>query len=128
VERRDSDATPVLSAADASPGTDPAVEIARRLGWPVYTWAAASSPGQPNVFRRWLQVYRLHMLDVAGARESKSPGIYAAARAYLHTVLLPLAIRDATARRLHPTPFRLLLKEAAIMFCGLKFVVPHCHR
>jgi hypothetical protein len=79
---RDSDATLVLTGGGASPGTELAVETARRLRRPVYTWAT-TSPADPDAFRRWLQVYRVRTLNVAGPRESESPGIYSQARAVL---------------------------------------------
>ncbi len=83
---RDSDAALVLTGDGASPGTDLTQEIARRLGRPVYLWAAAAPPDAES-FGRWLQVHRVRALNVAGPRESESPGIYAMAKAYLAAVL-----------------------------------------
>jgi hypothetical protein len=83
---RDSDGSLVLTGEVASPGTDLALEIARRLGRPVYLWTATAPPDAES-FRRWLQVHRVRTLNVAGPRESESPGIYAAAKAYLAAVL-----------------------------------------
>src|SRR5689334_9231786 len=68
------------------PGTELTVEIARRLRKPVYTFHAGS-PEDVGAFRRWLQVYRVRTLNVAGPRESESPGIYAAASALLRELL-----------------------------------------
>ncbi|HEX8691214.1 MAG TPA: putative molybdenum carrier protein [Longimicrobium sp.] len=83
---RDSDGTLLLTAAAASPGTGLTKEAARRLGRPVYTWAA-TSPADVDAFRRWLQVCRIRTLNVAGPRESEAPGIYAAARDLLRELL-----------------------------------------
>lgn len=76
---RDSDATLIVTGDGASPGTDLAREVARRLGKPLYVWAA-TSPADVGAFHRWLQVYGVRALNVAGPRESESPGIYGAAR------------------------------------------------
>ena len=83
---RDSDATLVLASAAASPGTDLAVAAARRLRRPLYTFHACS-PEDVGAFRRWLQVYRVGTLNVAGPRESESLGIYAEARRILTALL-----------------------------------------
>jgi hypothetical protein len=47
------------------------------------------SPADVDAFRRWMQVYRVRTLNVAGPRESESPGIYAAASALLRELLAP---------------------------------------
>ena len=83
---RDSDGTLVLTGDGPSPGTELALEAARRLGRPVYLWAATSPPDAGS-FRRWLQVHDIGTLNVAGPRESESPGVYSAAKAYLAAVL-----------------------------------------
>jgi hypothetical protein len=38
-------------------------------------------------FRRWLRAHKITILNVAGPRESESPGIYDAACDYLRAVL-----------------------------------------
>lgn len=83
---RDSDATLILASAAASPGTELAVASARRQRRPLYTFHAGS-PEDVGAFRRWLQVYRVGTLNVAGPRESESPGIYAEARRILTALL-----------------------------------------
>ena len=83
---RDSDATLILASNAASPGTDLAVAAARRLRRPLYTFHAGS-PEDVGAFRRWLQVYRVRTLNVAGPRESESPGIYAEAKRILTALL-----------------------------------------
>jgi hypothetical protein len=83
---RDSDGTLILTAGTPSPGTDAAIAEARELGRPHYTYHAGS-PEDVAVFRRWLQVYRIHTLNVAGPRESEAPGIYAEARRILNALL-----------------------------------------
>ncbi|HEU0300384.1 MAG TPA: putative molybdenum carrier protein [Longimicrobium sp.] len=82
---RDSDATLVLVTSAASPGTDRAVEAARGLGRPTYLWHLDALP-DPDAFRRWLQIHNIRTLNVAGPRESESPGVYALAGRYLRAV------------------------------------------
>ena len=83
---RDSDATLILATGAGSPGTELTLSTARRLRKPVYSFHAGS-PEDVGMFRRWLQVYRVSTLNVAGPRESESPGIYATARRILTALL-----------------------------------------
>ena len=83
---RDSDATLILTTDAASPGTELAREVARRLGKSVYTFHAGS-PEDVGMFRRWLQVANVRTLNVAGPRESESPGIYDEANRILRALL-----------------------------------------
>jgi xanthine/CO dehydrogenase XdhC/CoxF family maturation factor len=82
---RGSDATLVLTG-EPSPGTELTLDVARRLGKPAYVWAA-TSPADAGSFRRWLQAHGVRTLNVAGPRESESPGVYDAARALLDDLL-----------------------------------------
>jgi len=75
---RDSDATLIVTGG-ASPGTALTRDVAARLGRPLYT-LAATSPADADAFRRWLRAHGVRTLNVAGPRESESPGIYRAAR------------------------------------------------
>jgi len=91
---RDSDGTLLLLAAGAaSLGTDLTCAVARELGRPVYAWAV-TSPEDVGAFRRWLQVYRIRTLNVAGPRESEAPGIYAESLRVLRA-LLPASADEA---------------------------------
>jgi hypothetical protein len=83
---RDSDATLVLTAGTPSPGTNATIAAARRLDRPLYTFHAGS-PEDVGMFRRWLQVFQVRTLNVAGPRESEAPGIYAEARRILSGLL-----------------------------------------
>jgi hypothetical protein len=83
---RDSDATLLLAGTGPSAGTELTRALARRLHRPLYTFHA-ESPHDAGAFRRWLQVYRVRTLNVAGPRESESPGIYAAALECLRPLL-----------------------------------------
>ncbi|MBW3572529.1 MAG: putative molybdenum carrier protein [Gemmatimonadetes bacterium] len=83
---RGSDGTLLLVTGGHSRGTELTDEVARRLGRPVYRWHPDALP-DPHAFRRWLQIHKIRTLNVAGPRESESPGVYAAACAYLRAVL-----------------------------------------
>ena len=83
---RDSDGTAVLITSSASPGTELTQQVARRLGRPVYQWHLDALP-HPDAFRRWLRIHKIRTLNVAGPRESESPGVYASACAWLRAAL-----------------------------------------
>jgi hypothetical protein len=83
---RDSEGTLLLTTSAASLGTELTEEVARRLGRPVYPWRL-DAPPDSGAFRRWLQAHHIRTLNVAGPRESESPGVYASACACLRAVL-----------------------------------------
>ncbi|MBW3656829.1 MAG: putative molybdenum carrier protein [Gemmatimonadetes bacterium] len=83
---RDSHGTLLLVTDAASAGTELTREAARRLGRPLYSWRLDAVPDVDH-FRRWLHTHKITVLNVAGPRESESPGIYDAARDYLRAVL-----------------------------------------
>ncbi len=80
---RDSDATLIITRADArSPGTERTRSLASELGHP----CATLEPGRPAataIDELLGEVDGLVTLNVAGPRESESPGIYAEARELL---------------------------------------------
>ena len=87
---RDSDATLILTTGAESAGTELTREVARRLGKPVYTFPFHAGAGEDvEMFRRWLQVADVRTLNVAGPRESESPGIGDEARRILRALLGP---------------------------------------
>ncbi|HST61858.1 MAG TPA: putative molybdenum carrier protein [Longimicrobium sp.] len=83
---RDSDGTVLLATAAESLGTERTRATARRLGRPVYRWRLDAPPDAGH-FHRWLREHGIRTLNVAGPRESESPGIHAAARDWLRAVL-----------------------------------------
>jgi hypothetical protein len=82
----DADGTLLITADEPSPGTALTLAFARRVGRPVYLWTVTAPP-DPDAFRRWLKLSDVEALNVAGPRESESPGIYDAARTLLQTLL-----------------------------------------
>lgn len=83
---RDSDGTLLLTTGAASPGTDLTAGLARRIGRPRYVVRLDALPDARD-FREWLRTHRIRTLNIAGPRESESPGIHAAASAYLRAAL-----------------------------------------
>lgn len=83
---RDSDGTLLLVTSAPSAGTELTHDVARRLGRPVYE-ARPDALDDTDAFRRWLSLHKIRTLNVAGPRESESPGVYAAASAWLRVAL-----------------------------------------
>ena len=84
---RDSDGTLVLSQGELSGGTAQTVEVARRLGKPCLILDLTKPPSAATV-HSWVREHRLEVLNIAGPRESKSPGASAKAAAFLRRVFL----------------------------------------
>jgi hypothetical protein len=85
---RDSDATLVLTRGEVRGGTAQTLECAERSGKP-HLVLDAFDPAGVAAARDWLAAHRIRILNVAGPRESKSPGVYDAASAFLRRVLAP---------------------------------------
>ncbi len=84
---RDSEATLILTWGVPSGGTALTIELARRLHRPSRVVDLADRPEREEA-ATWLIETGIATLNVAGPRESRCPGIYAAARAYLRRLLL----------------------------------------
>jgi hypothetical protein len=122
-----------------SPGTELAIETARRLGRPLYTFHAGS-PEDVGMFRRWLQVYRVRTLNVAGPRESEAPGhcsIYPLLGRVLNISFHPQGAKDlksgGLAVNLCLVPQRHVLFTASestrhhLQYLIRRYVVQHCN-
>jgi len=83
---RDSDGTLVLTRGEPSGGTALTIRIARGLGRP-FLVVDPTAEGDVDRVRSWIRRSRIEVLNVAGPRESKSPGIHGEATAFLRTVL-----------------------------------------
>lgn len=83
---RDSNGTLVLTMGEPSGGTALTIRFARGTGRPllIVDLAETIDPGQA---RSWIRENRIGVLNVAGPRESKCPGIHGKAAAFLRTVL-----------------------------------------
>ena len=86
---RDADATLVLTRGSApTGGTAVAVRLAKSKHHKPHLVIDLDGASTPEQVQRWLQEHRVSALNVAGSRESKNPGIYKLARAFLVKVLL----------------------------------------
>ena len=83
---RDSDGTLVLTDGELSGGTAQTAESAARLGKPCLVLDLAQRPTPESVLA-WALTHTVRILNVAGPRESKSPGIYDRARQFLSEIL-----------------------------------------
>jgi hypothetical protein len=87
---RESDATLVLTWGPAGSGTGLTINLAQWLDKPLLVLDLGEDP-DPAVVRDWLHAGGYEVLNVAGPRESLSPGIHAQAREFLRGVLSPLS-------------------------------------
>lgn len=83
---RDSDGTLILLEGRADRGTQLTGVIVQRLGKPCL---AIDLDGRPRALtvRDWIERQRIHVLNVAGPRESRHPGIHDRAVKFLRRVL-----------------------------------------
>jgi len=82
----DSDATLIVSAGRPRGGTEFTLDLARRHGKP-HLVVDLDAPHGPAEIRRWLTDHGVKTLNVAGPRESQSPGIHRRVAALLRRVL-----------------------------------------
>ena len=82
----DSDGTLILNLGTLDGGTALTVKLARQIGKPCL--AVALEDGlEPTAFRDWLEANQIAVLNVAGPRESKRPGVYESAYRLLNALL-----------------------------------------
>lgn len=81
----ESDGTLILNLGPLDGGTLETHRIAERAGKPVHVVALEDTTWDTEIamVREWLREHRIHILNVAGPKESKRPGIYAQAQAFL---------------------------------------------
>ena len=84
---RDSDASLILIDGELEGGTALTVAFAREWGRP-YIVVDLEHPLNPAQVLEWLESYKVGILNVAGPRESKAPGINQRAAAFLRQVFL----------------------------------------
>lgn len=83
---RDSDGTLVLTVGPPTEGTAFTVGVAARLHKPCLVVDLAELMHMDSI-RSWLAMHRIKMLNVAGPRESKCPGIYDRTATFLRRLL-----------------------------------------
>lgn len=84
---RDSDGTLILTVGAVSVGTALTVEFARKHKRPCLVLDLAGALSV-DAFRLWIEQSRIRVLNVAGPRESKQPGIHDRAVAVLRQLLV----------------------------------------
>jgi len=89
----DSDATLIVSDAKPTGGTRLTMVFALKLSKPFLV--VAPDTADPAMLAAWLRDNRVRVLNVAGPKESKCPGIYRRSREFLHTVFSLAAGADA---------------------------------
>lgn len=82
----EADATLILCRGRLSGGSGLTAALARRLGKPALVVDLAGAPDIPRVLA-WAREHRVVVLNVAGPRESKCPGIQRQATRFLLQVL-----------------------------------------
>lgn len=83
---RDADATLVLSWGEPTGGTALTIELARAHKKPCLVVDLLGTPSAPAA-RAWLSEKVVAVLNVAGPRGSRDPGVYPRAKAFLTAVL-----------------------------------------
>ncbi len=83
---RDADATLILNRGPMLGGTAQTLDDAVRLGKPCLVLQVEETPRAEDV-RAWIVAHHIQVLNVAGPRESKCPGIYREASALLRRLL-----------------------------------------
>ena len=87
---RDSDGTLILSIGEPKDGTGWTAECARKYSKPVFSIALDAEPNR-EAFKEWITKNRIQVLNIAGPRESHSPGvIYLNARRLISELLQSL--------------------------------------
>ncbi len=81
---RDSDGTFVLTDDTPTGGTALTIRLAKHHHKP-YLILNVDQRSDPTVVSSWLIQHDIRTLNIAGPRESTSPGIYESAYAFLHT-------------------------------------------
>lgn len=84
---RDSDGTLILTVGPPTGGTWQTIDDAIRLRKPYLVVGLAAQPDISSV-RAWIATNRIRVLNVAGPRESKCPGVYGRASQWLQRLLL----------------------------------------
>lgn len=89
----DTDGTLILNLGVLDGGTALTTDHARQIGKPCLV-VTLEDGIDPAAFRAWLDTNRIAILNVAGPRESKRPGVYAAAACCLEVLLRLVLSRE----------------------------------
>jgi hypothetical protein len=83
---KDSDGTLILTHGPATGGTAATIKFAKKYGKP-FLVIDLGLDGDPGIVRKWSQTNRVRILNVAGPRESETPGIHDRAVEFLRRIL-----------------------------------------
>jgi predicted Rossmann fold nucleotide-binding protein DprA/Smf involved in DNA uptake len=83
---QDSDGTLILNTGSLEGGTKRTLELALQLGKPCLVLNIDEKPDN-ETFSAWVTKHNISVLNVAGPRESKRPGIQKGAAAFLSSLL-----------------------------------------
>lgn len=72
---RDSDGTLIFTWGKPKGGTALTIRFAQKYKRP-YLMVDLSERGDPETVRKWVEANQIKVLNIAGLRESESPGIY----------------------------------------------------
>ncbi len=95
---RDSGGTLILTRGELTGGTLLTAQLAEKYQRPVRIVRLEQTPDCIETWD-WIKAHRIHVLNIAGPRESKDPGIHAAARNWLPG-LFDLAVKQMMNRQL----------------------------
>ncbi len=93
---RDADGTLVLCCGHATGGTALTIRLARRRRRPLLVLDLNLDPS-PSLVREWVRDQRIRVLNVAGPRESRCPGVHGRAVRFLRAALTSNRGRDSSA-------------------------------
>lgn len=82
---RDADATLVILFGEASGGTAYTIDVAKRIGKPLFIISADDNDAVEKVVL-WIRTNRFKLLNVAGPRASFSPQVYPVAKKLLSRI------------------------------------------
>lgn len=91
---KDSDATLILNLGGLSGATAKSREFAHQHMRPYLVLQLEKKP-DPAVVQQWIEQHQIRVLNIAGPRESKRPGIYNLSRSFLRAVF---SLQQATAK------------------------------
>lgn len=90
---RDADATLILTRGRPDGGTALTLRLARDAGKPCLLVDLAEESPDAGIVAEWLERNHIRILNIAGPRESKQPGIHADAREFLERLLHAIQVR-----------------------------------
>ena len=95
----DSDGTLIITLDQLDGGTGLTAQLAEKHGKPLYVVRRGWTPDTIDRVREWIVEKQIRTLNVAGPRESKSPGVYAHELSFLRQLLMKVRSGASRAAR-----------------------------